>query len=109
MATERPLKLNVLLSQQDGCWVATCTELDVVAANPDMERAWEDATRVCRAHLLYGLRSGLSLRDLVKPPPKNLGEIMAQMEEDGMLTINIRPSVHGAEAVEIHRLVRKAA
>lgn len=109
MATETPLKLNVLLSRQDGCWVATCTELDVVVADPDMERAWEDATRVCRAHLMYGLRTGHSLHDLVKPPPENLGEIMEQMAEDGVLTINLCPSLKAAEAVEIHRLISKAA
>jgi hypothetical protein len=111
VATEQPLKLNVVLSQQDGCWVATCTELGVVTADPDMETAWEDATRVCRAHLLYGMRTGRSLKDLLKPPPDNIDEIMAQAQEDGTLIINLRPQVapQPRESVEIHRFVHRTA
>lgn|GEM_PF-5847282 len=103
--SEHALKLNVLLRHEDGCWVAFCPELDVLAAHPNLETAWEDATRVCRAHLMYGLSSGAALADLVKPPPDNIAEIMRHAEQQGTLMIQIRPK----NDVEIRRLVADAA
>ena len=101
------LRLNVLLRQEDECWVAFCPELNTLAADPDLEKAWEDVVRVCRARLAYGLAEGLSLDELVKPAPGNLAQIISQAETDGFLRLHMKGM--GKTEVKVVRMFGCAA
>lgn len=99
-AQQEHLRLNVLLRKENDCWVAFCPELDTLAADPDLETAWEDVVRVCRARLAYGLAAGLSLEELVKPAPPNLAQIVAQAEIDGFLRLHMN-GLHGIGKTDV--------
>lgn len=96
MSSDQPrvLRLNVLLRQECGRWVAHCPELNTLASDADLETAWEDIVRVCRAHLTYGLKTGRTLAQLIKPPPADILEIIAQAEIDGFLRLHLQPVDH---------------
>jgi hypothetical protein len=87
--------------------VAFCPELNTLAADPDLETSWEDIVRICRAHLAYGLTAGMSLAELVKPPPANLAQIIAQAETDGFLRLHM--SCMGQTEVKVVRMFAHAA
>jgi hypothetical protein len=108
-AQEKHLRLNILLHQEDGCWVAHCPELGTLAADPDYEIAWEDAVRLCRAALTHGLNRGRDLRDIVKPPPANIAEIIASAREDGFLRLHLQARMKDGTELTVHRVLRKAA
>jgi hypothetical protein len=87
------LRLNIILCKEDGCWVARCPELDTLAADPDIETAWEDIVRVCRAHIACGLLDGKTLKDLMRPPPDNWLEIMAHHQKEGWVRMHVTPQL----------------
>lgn len=66
------------MQREEGCWVARCTNLGTIAADPDLDTAWDHITRVCRAHLDYGLAKGFGLDELVKPVPTDIVEAYKQ-------------------------------
>jgi hypothetical protein len=110
-AQTKHLQLNVLIRQEDGCWVAHCPEVNALAADPDFETAWEDIMRLCRAHLIYGLKMGKSLSDLIKPPPADLAQIIAQAEMDGCLRLHFNRVDQALvdSVIEVRRVLAQAA
>ncbi len=103
LSNGKALELDVLLSRDDGLWIAECPQIGVLVADPDLETAWEDATRACRAHLLYAIRTGIDLHDVIKPPPDNLAEIIRQARKDQRLIVELN-----CKTVEIRRCLRAA-
>lgn len=110
VSAEQPklLRLNVLLRHEEGCWVARCPEIGTLSADPDFETAWEDIVRLCRAHLAYGMSIGMTLADLVKPPPADIAEIIAQTTIDGHLRLHLKPCIDSTE-LEVFRMIPQAA
>ena len=110
VSLEQPkmLRLNVVLRREDDCWVARCPELGTLAADPDLETAWEDIVRICRAHLVYGLKIGMALADLIKPVPADISELISQLDTDGFLRLHFNRAVDHTE-IKMYRMVAVAA
>lgn len=97
-----PIRLSVLLCQHEGLWVADCPELRVRTADPARDVALANVQKLCLAHLLYGLKKGIPIRDLLHPPTEELVIALARAKRQGDADVKFTVSLRDAPTLLIN-------
>ena len=51
------IKLNVLIYEEDGEWIAHCLQMNIVAANNNKESVQEDIIDLIKAHVIFAFEN----------------------------------------------------
>ena len=51
------IKLNVLIYEEDGEWIAHCLQMDIVAANNNIDSVQDDIVDLIKAHVIFAFEN----------------------------------------------------
>jgi len=96
----KTLRLDVVLHQENGLWVARCVQLDILTSGPDRKQVWSDIQELCKAQVLYAAKHDPDLAFLFRPPSSELMKLMATARDEGRVILQVDP----AEVILLQKL-----
>lgn len=92
----KTLRLDVVLHNEGGLWVARCVQFAILTSHPNQEQAWADIQELCKAQVLYAAKHDPDLSRLFRPPSSELMKLMATARDEGQVVLSLSRYDHAA-------------
>lgn len=88
--TKNPsIKLNVLVYEEEGEWIAHCLQMDIVTANKDKEAVQDDIIDLIKTHVIYAFEND-NMAHIFKPAPPEEWEKLSHFQRCGVRKFTIK-------------------